>query len=288
MSDDKRTLEEWDAEAKRRAEEASGGLKLIELARKRLPSLPETVYAWARDILRFQSQPRCWFNGDVGAVIRLVADQRMEKVWELFLLRRVNPLEALEYCQLAVTTPYEWTCDSLVIAKRRRLEKIADLCVSLESLLKEPPFHIETITDLLTIADELLPVGVRCITMIMWGKDPVETEDRNQLRNWAGEPSLDELIIEPDTPFIGSGLRAVRDYCYLALEASQQRLPRKIAQPSARRTYVSRQLSKLMRRMFNQPYHEYVATTVAVALDLSEEGSECIDGDFVRKVTADP
>lgn len=312
MSNQERTPEELEqvrAEAERRAEQASDGLKRIELARKRLP---ETVYAWACDILRFQLQPGSWFNGDVGAVIRLAADLRMVKVWKKLSLPRVDPHEALAYFKLALMAPAEWRYDNLVIAKKQRVKKIADLCGGLGSLLEQAPFHVGEIeTNILKVAacaayrrecGEVLPLDdpllidiiknapTRAVEVtFMYGEEAVETVDRNQLscyRN-AVAPFLNDPVIGVNAPSLADCLRELRDYCYRKLEAHRQRLPRKIAQPSARRTYVIRQLSKFMRRVLDQPYHEYVAMTVVVALDLPEEGSQCLDADFVRKVTAD-
>ena len=288
MPNQKRTLEEWDAAAERRVEEASDGLKRIELARKRLP---ETVYAWACDILRFQLRPRSWFNGDLGAVIRLAADERMQTVWELLSLPRVDPYKALEYFQLTAMAPSEWIRDNSVIAEKRRIEKIADLCGSLESLLKQAPLHVRQVaSDIVKIAnprDPEVPVGPFSIEKIMWGEERVEMLDRNQLRKLLNGLVITHRVVEADAPSLADCLRKLRDYCYRTLEAPRQRLPRKITQSSAFRTYVIRRLSKFMRQVLNQPYHEYVATTVVVALDLSEKEAECVDGDFVRKVTAD-
>lgn len=312
MSNQERTpeeLERFRAEAERRVQQARDGLKRIELTRKRLP---ETIDAWACEILRFQLQEGSWVTVDLGAVIRLAADARMGPVWKFFSSPRLDPHKALEYFQLALMAPDYWRHDNSVIAEKRRVERIADLCGKLGSLLEQAPFHIGEIeTNLLKVAacaayrresGKVLPLDHPFLIEIIknaptrvveisftYGEDVVETVDRNQLacyRN-AVTPFLNDPGIGVNAPSLADCLRELRDYCYRKLEAHRQRLPRKITHSSARRTYVMRQLSKFMREVLHQPYHEYVATTVVVALDLPEEGSQCLDGDFVRKVTAD-
>lgn len=311
MSNEERTPQEVErvlAEAERRAVEARDGLKRIELARKRLP---ETIYAWACEILRFQLQPGSWVSADLGAVIRLAADERMRRVWELLSLPRVDPHKALEYFQLALMAPDKWRHDNAVIREKRRVKEIADLCGRLGSILEQAPFHVGEIeTNILKVAacaayrrecGKVLPLDHPSLIEIikntptqavevrffMEGEETVET-DQNQLacyRN-AVAPFLNDPAIGVNVPSLADCLRELRDYCYRTLEAHRQRLPHKITQSSARRTYVIRQLSKFMRQVLDQPYHEYVATTVVVALDLPEEGPQCLDGDIVSKVTA--
>jgi hypothetical protein len=309
MSNQKRTPEELErlrAEGERRTGQARDGLKSVELARKRLP---ENIYALACEACRFQLLFP-WVDADLGTVIRLAVDQRMESVWKLFSLPRVDPHEAREFFRLALMAPYEWGQEKSVLDEKWRIEKIAHLCGSLGSLLEQAPFSVgERETNILKVAacaayrrkyGKVLPLDHPSLIEIiettaaveesfMYGEKAVETVDRNQFTSFqdAVAPFLNDPHRGFNAPSQADCLRELRDYCYRELEAHRQRLPRKIAQSSARRTYVIRQVSKFTRQVLSQPYHEYVAATVVVVLDLPEDGSQCLDGDYVRKVTAD-
>jgi hypothetical protein len=257
MSNQERTpeeLERFRVEAERKAEQVRDGLKRLELARR---WLPETIYEHVHNLLRFQLRPEMM---DLDTVIRLAADQRMRSVWELLSPPRVDAHKALEYFELALKAPGDWKRDDSVIAEKRRVENVADLCGKLATLLEQKPFY-------LTETKKVVVRNGVCYSA----------------------HTIGEFLADPRTgvyPYsLADGLTALRDYCCRKLAEHRQRLPRKITHSSACRTYVIRQLSKFMREVLGQPYHERVASTVEVVLDLPEEESRCLDGDFVRKVT---
>lgn len=238
-------------ETERLAKLARDGLKRVELARK---WLPEIVYRLACEVLRIQLQRGVSYL-DLGDVIRVAADKRMKDVWKLFFLPGLDPDNARKYFSLSIEASKWWQRDNSVVADKWRLEEIADLCGRLITLLEELPFPL------------IAPKVAEQWTAFRGCGDEAALTANQKLRMviaWRLGLFLDKPEFAGVDPFsLADSLRAVRDHCYRELAMHRQRLPRKINQSSARRTYVIRHLAEFMTQVFGKVYYKGASSSVS-------------------------
>ena len=259
--------------------ELQAGPRYIEHARK---WLPETVYIWALNAFRSRSisNPDQTFMDptvDLLAVLHVATNERMQDVWRL--LSRVGPDKALEYFQLAVTAALQWQCDHSFTFLKRDVEEVAHLCERLATTMKKTGYLFKK-----------KPTEARYSAAYQGGCGDEALEGlsgsgfnfhRNAYRNGIGAFMHPSRGVDAD--FLATYLTEVSDYCNRELAERRKRLPRSLSKyrlASLARTYAIRRLAEFMTRVLGKPHYDAIATTVMVALDLSED----LDVELVRKL----
>lgn len=261
--------------------ELQAGPKYIKHARK---WLPETVYTWALNALRSRSNsnPDQTFMDptvDLLAVLHVAMDERMQDVWRLLSLPRVGPDKALEYFQLAVTAALQWQCDHFFTFLKKDVEEVAHLCGRLATAMKKSGYLFKKKP---TEARYFAAYQGECgDEALEWLSGSGFNFHRNTYRNGIGAFMHPSRGVDAD--FLATYLTEVSDYCNRELAKRRKRLPRSLSKKrlaSSARTYAIRRLAEFMTRVLGKPHYDAIATTVMVALDLSED----LDGELVRKL----